>query len=207
MKRLAILGASGHGKVVADTAELCGWQRLSFFDDAWPTLLHNGEWAVEGNTAALLESLSDFDGVLVAIGQNDVRLAKVLELQAAGARIATLIHPLACISRYASLREGCVVFAGAVVNAYAKVGTATIINTGSSVDHDCELAAAVHISPGAHLAGGVQVGEATWIGIGACVRQSIRIGRGVMIGAGAAVVADIPDGYTAVGVPARLVQL
>lgn len=207
MKRLAILGASGHGKVVADTAELCGWQRLSFFDDAWPALAHNGEWPVEGDTAALLDNLSHFDGVVVAIGRNDVRLAKVLELQAAGARIATLVHPQACVSRYASLSEGCVVFAGAVVNAYAKVGTAAILNTGSGVDHDCDLAAAVHISPGAHLAGGVHVGEAAWIGIGACVRQSIRIGRGVMVGAGAAVVADIPDGSTAVGVPARLVAL
>src|SRR5690606_24126355 len=36
MIRLAILGASGHGKVVADCAELCGWSVVEFFDDAWP---------------------------------------------------------------------------------------------------------------------------------------------------------------------------
>lgn len=36
MRKLAILGAGGHGKVVADTAECCGWEEVFFFDDAWP---------------------------------------------------------------------------------------------------------------------------------------------------------------------------
>jgi hypothetical protein len=41
--RLAILGASGHGKVVADAAGLAGWDEVVFFDDAWPGLTQNGE--------------------------------------------------------------------------------------------------------------------------------------------------------------------
>ena len=37
MKTLAILGASGHGKVVADAALSTGlWQEVVFYDDAWP---------------------------------------------------------------------------------------------------------------------------------------------------------------------------
>lgn len=203
MKCLAILGASGHGKVVADTAEVCGWQSVVFFDDAWPAKDRNGAWPVEGNTAALLERLSDFDAVLVAIGDNRIRLEKLVILRDAGARLASLVHPAATVSRYASMEGGSVVFAGAVVNAYARIGLGCILNTGCSVDHDCILLAAVHISPGAHLAGGVQVGEAGWIGIGACVRQSIRIGSRVMVGAGAVVVADVIDGATVTGVPAR----
>lgn len=203
MKRLAILGASGHGKVVADTAEICGWQSVVFFDDAWPTKDRNGVWSVDGNTAALLGRLSDFDAVLVAIGDNHIRLEKLVILRAASARLASLVHPAATVSRYATVEDGSVVFAGAVVNAYARIGLGCILNTGCSVDHDCTLLAAVHVSPGAHLAGGVQVGEASWIGIGACVRQSIRIGAGVMVGAGAVVVADVTDGVTVAGVPAR----
>lgn len=78
MSRLAILGASGHGKVVADTAECCGWQAVQFFDDAWPDLQENGVWPVVGDTAALMDRLADFDGVLVAIGDNRIRHAKLL---------------------------------------------------------------------------------------------------------------------------------
>ncbi|WP_231884173.1 acetyltransferase [Synechococcus sp. MIT S9504] len=50
----------------------------------------------------------------------------------------------------------------------------------------------------------MQVGSCSWIGIGASVIQQICIGDDVTVGAGAAVVRDLPDGVTAVGVPARV---
>lgn len=203
MRRLAILGASGHGKVVADTAECCGWQSVEFFDDAWPGLQENGVWSVVGDTAALMARLADFEGVLVAIGNNRIRHAKLLDLRTAGAHLATLIHPAATVSRYAAIGMGTVVFAGAVVNSSACTGLGAILNTGCSIDHDCVLGDVVHISPGARLAGGVQVGDLSWIGIGASVRQLVRIGDCVMVGAGSAVVSDIPNDVTVAGVPAK----
>ncbi|WP_277374441.1 acetyltransferase [Pseudomonas sp. AA-38] len=204
MNRLAILGASGHGKVVADTAERCGWQVIEFFDDAWPQTTRNGVWSVVGDTASLKGVLHTYDGVLVAIGNNHIRYRKLLELEEAGARLCTLIDPAATVSRYASLEAGSVIFAGVVVNANARIGLGAILNTGCSVDHDCVLGAAVHISPGARLAGGVRVGDLSWVGIGASVRQLVQIGRQVMVGAGAAVVSDVADLLTVAGVPARI---
>lgn len=204
MRKLAILGASGHGKVVADTAECCGWQAVEFYDDAWPGLQHNGAWPVLGDTATLLERIDAVDAVVVAIGNNRVRQAKLLELQAAGARLCSLVHPAATLSRHAALGDGSVVFAGAVVNAGAQIGFGSILNTGCSIDHDCVLGVAVHVSPGARLAGGVTVGNFSWIGIGASVRQLIEIGAEVTVGAGAAVTADVRSGVTVVGVPARV---
>jgi sugar O-acyltransferase (sialic acid O-acetyltransferase NeuD family) len=192
--------------VVADTAECCGWQSVEFFDDAWPSLQENGVWSVVGDTAALMGRLADFDGVLVAIGNNDIRHAKLLELQVAGARLVTLIHPAATASCYATIGEGTVVFAGVVVNADARINLGGILNTGCSIDHDCVLGDAVHLSPGARLAGGVQVGDLSWIGIGASVRQQIRIGQRVVVGAGSAVVSDIPNDVTVAGVPAKRVR-
>lgn len=206
MSRLAILGASGHGKVVADTAESCGWKTIEFFDDAWPALCRNGAWDVVGDTAALVASLHEYDGVLVAIGNNQIRQAKLHQLKALGAKLTSLQHPDSTVSRYATLGEGGVVFAGVVVNADAKIGVGAILNTGCSVDHDCQLGACVHISPGARLAGGVSVQELSWVGIGACVRQLVQIGSQVVIGAGAVVVADVPDKVTVAGVPAKILS-
>ncbi|MCQ4290621.1 acetyltransferase [Pseudomonas stutzeri] len=203
MKRLAILGASGHGKVVADTAECCGWQSVDFFDDAWPDLQHNGVWPVVGGTSALVERLANYDGVVVAIGNNRIRYEKLRQLQSAGGRLTTLIHPAATVSRYANIEAGTVVFAGVVVNASAHVKQGVILNTGCSVDHDCVLGTAAHISPGARLAGGVQVGDESWVGIGASVRQLVKIGRCVVVGAGSAVVSDVLDNVTVAGVPAK----
>lgn len=204
MKRLAILGASGHGKVVADAAECCGWQSIEFFDDAWPSLTSNGIWPVVGTGKDLLDRVQEFDGVLVAIGSNSVRRNKLDELKAVGAFLPVLVHPSSIVSRHASIGSGTVIFASVVVNAYASVGEGAILNTGCSVDHDCDLGVCVHISPGARLAGGVRVGDVSWIGIGACVRQGIGIGSNVIVGAGAAVVCDISDNMTVAGVPARV---
>jgi sugar O-acyltransferase (sialic acid O-acetyltransferase NeuD family) len=206
MKTLAILGASGHGKVVADAARSCGlWQRIVFYDDAWPAKTQNGDSAIVGNTQSLYTLHEKID-VVVAIGNNKVRLAKQFELASAGYSLATIIHNTAVVSRSAVILPGTVVLAGSVVNADAVVGSACIINTNAVVEHDCILADGVHISPGACLAGGVTVGEVSWVGIGATVIQLTRIGKSVMVGAGAAVIADLPDGVTAVGVPAKIIR-
>jgi len=203
MKRLAILGASGHGKVAADCAQECGWDEIVFFDDFRPTGFVNGHWRVEGNTSDLLKMHARYDGLIVAIGDNRVREEKIRVFLHAGASLATLVHPRAAVSRYAALGTGSVVFAGAIINVDVRIGLGAIINTGATVDHDCVLGDAVHISPGAHLAGGVKVGHRTWVGIGASIRQLTEIGNDVMVGAGAAVVSRVPDGLTVVGVPAR----
>lgn len=202
---LAILGGGGHGRVVADCAEACGATRVDIFDDD-ASRVTTGPFRIEGTGADLMSRHDDYDGVLVAIGDNTARLDRQRSLQAAGARIAVLIHPRATISRHSQLGAGSVAMAGAVVNVGCKLGIATIINTGATVDHDCTLADGVHVAPGAHLAGGVTVGEASWIGIGASVREYVKIGSRVLVGAGAVVVKSLPDGVTAVGNPARLLQ-
>ncbi len=205
-KRLAILGASGHGKVVADAALKGDWDEIIFFDDAWPELSEVGSWQVVGNSLQLLEQAVCFEGVVVAIGDNLIRIRKQHELEQTGIQIVTIIHPAAVVSSYSEIGNGCVVFAGAVINAFATIGCGCIVNTGSSIDHDCLLSDGVHVSPGAHLGGNVHVGKAAWIGIGASVKHSIQIGENVVVGAGAAVVNDIESGLIVVGVPARVMM-
>lgn len=203
MTCLAILGASGHGKVVAEAALAAGWAEVLFFDDAWPARNAVGQWTIAGDTAELLQRFSNFHGVVVAIGVNAIRLAKLDQLRRQGARIATIIHPAAVISTSAHVGEGSVVMAGAIVNAGAMIGRGAILNTACSVDHDCVLGAGTHISPGANLAGNVRLGERTWVGIGAAIRQGIKVGTDAVVGAGAVVVKDVLDGQKVVGVPAR----
>lgn len=203
MKKLALFGASGHGKVVAEIALLCGWSTVEFFDDAWPSHHQNGKWPISGNAATLQERLAEFDGVLVSIGDCAIRWKIQEELQMTGARLVTLIHPSAVISPDATLGIGTVVMAGAVINVDTLIGPAGIINTGATVDHDCKLGYAVHICPGTHLSGNVHIGNLSWIGVGATVKQGMRIGERVLVGAGAVVVNSFEDGFTLIGNPAR----
>lgn len=203
MKRLAVLGASGHGKVVADAAEACGWQSVAFYDDAWPELQANGPWGVRGDTATLLEQLSEFDGVVVGIGNNSIRADKQKLLLSAGARIVSIVHPASVVSAHACIHPGAVVLAKAVVNACAEVGAGCIINTGSVVEHDCVLGDFAHISPNAVLAGGVIIECLAWVGAGAAVRQLLRVGKAAMVGMGAVVTKDVSASAVVAGNPAK----
>lgn len=200
--RLAILGAGGHGRSVADVAEACGW-RVSLYDDAWPALQASGPWRVVGNNERLDRDRAAFDGVAVAFGDCARRLQAHRRLQAQGVALPTLVHPTAWVSPHATLGPGCIVMAGAAVNVGTSLGEACLINTGATVDHDCHLAAGVHVSPGAHLAGGVQVDEMAWVGMAAALKEGVRVRRAATVGAGAVVLGDVEAGACVVGCPAR----
>lgn len=201
MKRLVILGASGHGKVVADIAEKLGYETVVFLDDN-TQVKSCGKYPVVGKTAAI-GNYCDYD-FLVAIGNAEVRSRLQKSLTDQGLHIATLVHPAAVVGQDVSIGAGTVVMAGAVINASAVIGRGCIINTCASVDHDCMVGDYAHVSVGAHLAGTVTLGSKSWIGISAAVSNNICICEGCMIGAGAVVVKDINVSGTYVGVPAKL---
>jgi sugar O-acyltransferase (sialic acid O-acetyltransferase NeuD family) len=201
-ERLLILGASGHGKVVGDCAMAVAGCEIRYFDDRWPVLDFCGPWPVIGTGESFFAEAGTGGRAFVAIGNVATRLAWLHRLKTAGISVATVIHPRSVISPHAVIGAGGLVVAG-VININARLGLGCIINTAATVDHDCVLDDGVHVCPGAHLAGDVRVGESSWLGIGCVVRQGVRIGARVTVGAGAVVVADVPDGLTVVGVPAR----
>lgn len=204
MKILAILGAGGHGKVVGDAAESSGeWQKIEFFDDNWKEIPSSSPWPLIGDTDDLISSLDRYDGIVVAIGDNTKRMAKCKRIMDSGGNLATIIHPAAVASRYATAGAGTVILAGAIVNIHAILGIGCIINTGAVIEHDCSLGMGVHVGTGTRLAGGVTVGDRCWIGIGSSVRQLVRLGNDVFVGAGAVVVGSIDDSLKVVGVPAK----
>jgi sugar O-acyltransferase (sialic acid O-acetyltransferase NeuD family) len=207
MSGLLVVGAGGHGKVVADTAaELGRYDRIAFLDDRYPELTQVEDWPVLGRCGDARTRRDDFFDLVVGIGDNARRLEMSLRYLTDGFRLATIVHPRAFVSSRATLGAGTVVLAQAALNAGARTGRTCILNTGSTVDHDCSLEDAVHICPGAYLGGSVSVGPCSWIGIGSSISHDVGIGRNVIIGAGAAVVSDIPDDVTAGGVPARVIR-
>ena len=201
MKRLVIIGAGGHGKVIADSALKNGYTEVCFVDDHAVGMCMG--LPIIG-TGAELDNLNDGRTVfLIGIGSNQTR-KRIAER--AALPWATLVHPSAQLAADVTLGPGTVVMAGAVINASAKVGAHCIINTGAIVEHDNVLGDYVHISPKAALGGTVRVGAATHIGIGAAVRNNVEICENCTVGAGAVVVRNIHCGGTYVGVPARIMK-
>lgn len=196
MNKLIIIGASGHGKVVADIAALNGYKAIVFLDDDDSVKECVGYPVIGKSTEAP-------DGeVFVAVGNAETR-KRLMELYK-GRIQPVLIHPSAVVAESVEVAAGSVVMAGAVINPGARIGKGCIINTSSSVDHDCMVGDYVHISVGAHLSGTVVVGTGTWIGAGAIVSNNVDICADCVIGAGAVVIKDIDESGMYVGVPARL---
>ncbi len=202
MKQLVIIGASGHGKVVADIARKNGYDTVLFLDDN-ESLTECGGYPVVGNSSKYTDYTCE---IFVAVGNPKIRERLQSRMELAGKHIPTLIHPNATIAENVSIGKGTVVVAGAVVNPGAVIGKGCIINTCASVDHDCRVADYVHVSVGAHIAGTVSIGERTWIGAGATVSNNISICNDCMIGAGAVVIRNINESGTYIGVPAEKIK-
>lgn len=202
MKQLVIIGASGHGKVVADIAKKNGYEEILFLDDN-ASVRTCGGYPVVGSSKEIHAYHSDF---AVAIGNAKIRKLLIERLEASKKNLPVLIHPNAVIGEEVHIKKGTVVVAGAVINPGTSIGKGCIINTCASVDHDCQLSDYVHISVGAHVAGTVSVGKSTWVGAGAVVSNNIEICSNCMIGAGAVVVKNIEESGTYVGVPAKRIK-
>ncbi len=201
MNRLIIIGAGGHGKVIADSAIKNGYTDIFFVDDN-----STGEcmgFPIVGTCADIEKLNDDNTDFVIGIGNNATR--KMIA-QKYDVNWVAVIHPSAQIAVNASIGKGTVVMAGAVINACATVGEHCIINTSAVVEHDNSLENYVHISPGVKLGGTVTIGEQTHIGIGATVSNNIAICSDCFIGAGAVVVRDIKDIGTYAGIPARKIK-
>lgn len=203
MKNLIIIGASGHGKVIAGIAVQNGYEDIVFLDDD-PCIKECAGFPVVGKTS----KAANLDGdAIVAIGDARIRerIQESIQNQER-VKLVTLIHPNAVISRRVEIGAGSVVMAGAVINSDAVIGKGCIINTCASVDHDCVLKDFVHVAVGAHMAGTCEIGERTWIGAGATIINNIHICGDCMIGAGAVVIRSIEKSGTYIGCPARKIQ-
>lgn len=195
---VVVVGAGGHGRVVADAVRLLGHPIRGFLDDSDPGS-RNPHPDVE--VIGSLEILSDLPDELVhGIGDNATR-------QAVATRRPDIwmvvVHPEAVVAQSARLDTGAVVLAGAIVQVDVTVGSGAIVNSGAIVEHDCRVGRFSHIAPHATLTGAVTIGERTLVGAGATIAPGCVVGDDVVIGAGAVVIRDVPSGFVVAGNPAQ----
>ena len=212
MKHIVIIGAGGHGREVADIARHQGRvnnaiEVLGFVDDNRD--LHGQ--SLDG--LPVLGDWSWFEGaghkdvaVVCAVGSPQICRRLVERANALGLSFASVVSPLAHISSFARLGQGVTIFPDVVINTGAFIDSYSILNVAATVSHDAIVGCYSNINPGAHLAGNVTIGEGCYIGMGANVIQGRTVGAWSVVGAGAVVIRDLPDGVTAVGVPAEIIK-
>lgn len=209
MNELAVFGAGGHAReviaLVRDlNAEGAVWSLAGVITD-------RPEWTLPDRVG--LPRLGGIDWlaarpacrVVVAVGNPAARREIVRRIgTAVGNQFATLVHPRAWIAERVSIGAGAQIFAGTLVNTDVSIGAHVILNVGCRVSHDSVIADHATLGPGATLCGGATVCADCELGTGSIVLPRITIGERARLGAGAVATRPVPEGATAVGVPARV---
>lgn len=172
-KSLLILGAGGHGKVVAEIATDLGFVKIDFLDDNSPEAI--------GSVQDLPELGRDYDYIFCGIGKNQLRkqlLEQIHNLPHKN-KIPTLIHPTAYISRTAQIQPGTVVEPKAIVNAGSRIEEGCIISVGAIVDHDTHIGTCAHVNAGAIVKAGGSVADFEKLEAGSVVLgyEAARVGK------------------------------
>ena len=141
MSKLLILGAGQYGKVAYEIAKAMErFERISFLDD---------------NSSVAIGKLNDFDkyigeynSAVVALGNVEMRLKVIEQLENAGYDIPVLISPRAYVAPSAVIGKGSFVEPMTVVHTEAVIGIGCIISAGAVVNHNAIVGDGCHIDCG-----------------------------------------------------------
>lgn len=202
MKKICLVGYSGHGFVAKEILTLCGFD-VQVYCDVDEKKINPYALKYKGKETELSPEDYKSYGFFVGIGDNGIRYKVSESIIGKGGVFENAIHPNATISETVKYGTHFFVGAGVCINALTNIGTGVICNTSSSIDHECHIGDYTHIAPGAVLCGNVKVGKKTFIGANAVIRQGVVIGDGCLIGAGSVVVKNVFDGEVVIGNPAK----
>jgi sugar O-acyltransferase (sialic acid O-acetyltransferase NeuD family) len=203
MKKVAVIGFSGHALVAIEALQLSGHTIIGYVEKH---RINNSKlntvYLGFEEDPSVLEKLRN-SLFFPAIGHNQIR-SKVTEfLLSKNISITTAIHPKANISNSAIIGPGTLVCQGACINPFSEIKSGVIINTGAIIEHECIINNYAHIAPGAVLAGNVVVGKMSFVGANSIIKQGVVIGDNVTIGAGSIILKNVPDNETWFGNPAK----
>lgn len=204
-KKIIIIGAGGHGHVVADIAKQNNYSSIEFLDDNVNKKI-NRNHDIIGAINDIYKLLDDDNRnyeFFVAIGDNLIRKKIINILQNYKVVLPSLIHPKAVIDDTSVVGQGSVIMANVVVNSNSIIGDGCIINSSAVIEHNCIIHDYTHISPGVNIAGSVEIGSNSWIGVGCNIINNLTICDDVFLGAGTTVISNIYKAGKYVDLPLR----
>lgn len=203
---LILVGGGGHCRSCIEVLEMAGRRIAGIVDGpgkAGAGILGHRVIGADGDLPRLAGEGAEFLVTLGQIGAPGRRRELFDHLKSLGARLATVVSPLAHVSPSARLGEGTIVMHHALVIAGASVGANCIVNSKALVEHDAAVGDHSHVSTAAVINGAASVGVGSFVGSGAVVAQMARVPAGCVIGAGTVVHKSIPEAGVYVGNPYR----
>jgi sugar O-acyltransferase (sialic acid O-acetyltransferase NeuD family) len=207
LDKIAIIGYSGHGYVVAECALDAGLN-IRYYCDKKIAKENPFDLKYLGfeEDVDFLGWKEDFQ-FLLCIGDIKIRDKVSKTVLNHHKTLLNVIHPSSSISKHFEMGVGNFISRNVSVNPLVRMGNFCILNTACVIEHECKIGNSVHVAPGAVLAGSVQIGDYTFIGANAVIKQGVKIGANVTIGAGSVVLKDVAENETIVGNPGRVFRI
>lgn len=201
MKRIAIVGAGGNARELADMLrDLPEFQVLGYL-----TNMHGRyDSPVLGDFTWPATNAVDCFAMAIGDPVSKFRVARELCERYPHIDWPIIVHPTAHVGSSVKLERGVIVCIGAVATVDITIGEFSQLNYGCTVGHEAQVGPACLINPGANISGGVELGRSVLVGTGSQVLQYVKVGDEARIGAGAVVTRNVPAGVTVVGVPAAV---
>jgi len=214
-KKLVIIGAGGFAREVRMLAEDITRDPGGDADFRFAGYLvsdpshpgpHDSAEEILGDFSWLKDNPDQWDCLAMGIGNAAPRLKVADELEAdhGPEYWPALVHPSAHFDA-----DSCQVGYGAQICANV-IGTVNLVlepfamvNLSCTLGHEAVLKRACTLNPSVNISGGVVVGRGVLVGTGAQILQYLEIGDHSIVGAGALVTKSLPEGVTAVGMPAK----
>ncbi len=213
-RKLVIMGGQGNGTVVASTVEDLNDQRPTY--DLIGFLNDGRERDVNGypvlgpiDRTAVQELLSDPEvdlfWSLVSVKLGEAFQGRLRELDVPRERFATVIHPTAVVSRFATIGHGVAIQPLAQVGPNVRIGDHVHVFAQAMIGHDATLADFSYVSNNACIGAGVILHEGAYVGTNAATLEGIELGPWSLVGMGSVVLRSVPARTKVVGNPARTI--
>jgi sugar O-acyltransferase (sialic acid O-acetyltransferase NeuD family) len=207
--KLAVFGASGFSREVADILLTSGVKELVFVDLSPIAHQYFGFPIFDESCVPKLKD----QGFIFVIGVGDNKARKRIFEKFPSLPYPNFIHSSASMGfkQFDMLknRRGNIITAGVRFTNNIQIGDFGIYNLNSTVGHDCMIEDFVNLAPGVNISGNVHMKEGAYVGTNASIFQGkaidekLEIGAYATIGAGAVVLKSVKSFDTVVGVPAR----
>ncbi len=178
MKKIILIGGGGHCKSCIDVIEQTNEYEIIGILDPFKNGSLLGYPIINKDDKYIEELVKKDYYFLISIGQiktakKRVEIYKLLEDY--NAKIATIISPLAYVSKHAIIKKGSVIMHHALINANATIEENCIINSKALIEHDAIIHKHTHISTGAIINGGAEVLQESFFGSGAVSKEYIKV--------------------------------
>ena len=175
IKKLIIVGAGGHGKCCLDIArEMKIYDEIVFLDDHHLNESIN-DCKVIGSIDEMSSYYPEYTSIFIAIGNNQIRSRLLLQAKEIGYELPILQHPTSIVSKYATIKEGTVIFPNTVIENNANISNGCIITANTTINHDAYIEDYVLIYSNTVIRPNTLIGAYTRIGSNCTITFGTKI--------------------------------